>query len=93
MVRETGTFTPEEGIRKLTGKVAERFGLAERGAIRVGAFADLAIFDPDNFGETGTTFEPSRTASGMKHVLVNGVVTMADGQLTGERGGRVLRRR
>lgn len=91
MVRETGTFTPEEGVRKLTGQVAERFGLSDRGAIRAGAFADLAIFDPDTFGETGTTFEPSRIASGMKHVLVNGVITMADGQLTGRRGGSVLR--
>ena len=92
MVRELGVFTPEEGIRKLSALVAERFGLAGRGVIRQGACADLAIFDPATFGETGTTFEPSQTAKGMVHVLVNGVVSMRDGRLTPERGGAVLRR-
>lgn len=49
------------------------------------------IFDPATFGERGTTFEPNQIAAGMRHVLVNGTVTLKDGVLTGERGGRVLR--
>ena len=91
MARETGTFTPEEAVRKLAGLPAERLGLADRGVLRDGARADLAIFDPKTFGETGTTFEPNSVARGMRHVIVNGVVTLRDGRLTGERGGEVLR--
>ena len=92
MVRETGAFTPEAAIRKLTGKVAERFRLADRGTLREGAWADLAIFDPQTFGETATTFEPNQVATGMTHVLVNGRPTLTDGILTGDRAGAVLRR-
>ena len=92
MVRENGFFTPEEGIRKLTGLVAERFKLPDRGVIRDGAWADLAIFDPQTFGEKGTIFEPNQVATGMTHVLVNGVPTVIDGRLTGDRAGAVLRR-
>jgi N-acyl-D-amino-acid deacylase len=92
MVRETRTFTPEEGVRKLTGLVAERFRLPDRGIIREGAWADLAIFDAEAFGEKGTVFEPNQIATGMTHVLVNGLPTIANGRLTGDRAGAVLRR-
>ena len=92
MVRETGTFSPEEGIAKMTGMPAARLGLADRGVIRRGACADLAIFDAATFAETATTFEPNQVATGMVHVLVNGVVTMRDGALTEERAGAALRR-
>jgi N-acyl-D-amino-acid deacylase len=92
MVRETRTFTPEEGVAKLTALPAERLNLHGRGRLAVGACADVIAFDPQRFGETGTTFEPSRLAVGMRHVIVNGVVTLRDGSLTGARGGAVLRR-
>ena len=92
MVRETETFSPEEGIAKMTGLPAARLGLADRGVIRRGACADLAIFDAATFAETGTTFEPNQVATGMVHVVVNGVVTVRDGALTGERAGAALRR-
>ena len=91
MVRETGAFTPEAGIRKLTGAPAERLGLADRGVLRAGAAADVAVFDPETFGETGTTFEPNQVAVGMRHVVVNGVIALRDGHLTESRGGQVLR--
>jgi N-acyl-D-aspartate/D-glutamate deacylase len=44
-----------------------------------------------SFGEKGTTFEPNQIAQNMHHVIVNGVVTLRNGELTGERGGAVLR--
>ncbi len=91
MVRETETFSPAEGVRKLSGLPAERLGLSDRGRIRKGACADIAVFEAEAFGETGTTFEPNRISAGMRHVLVNGVVSLRDGQLTGARGGEVLR--
>ena len=63
-----------------------------RGSIRTGNWADLAVFEPQQFGERGTVFEPNQTATGMRHVLVNGTFALRDGQLTGQRGGHVLRR-
>jgi N-acyl-D-aspartate/D-glutamate deacylase len=91
-VRDTKALTPQEAIRRITSLPASRLGLTERGVIRKGAYADFAIFDPTTFAECGTTFEPNQVAMGMKHVVVNGVVALRDGELTGERGGRVLRR-
>lgn len=91
-VRETKTLTPQEAIRRITSLPASRLGLKDRGVIRKGAWADLAIFDPGTFAERGTTFEPNQIATGMKHVLVNGVLTVKDGELTGARGGCVIRR-
>ena len=57
----------------------------------MGAWADVAIFDPMIFAEQGTTFEPNQAAIGMNHVIVNGKIAVKDGQLTGERSGHVLR--
>jgi N-acyl-D-amino-acid deacylase len=90
-VRETASLTPQEAIRRLTSLPAGRLGLKDRGILRQGACADLAIFDPNSFGERGTTFEPNQTATGMVHVVVNGVVSLQNGALTGRRGGQVLR--
>ncbi|MDE3256471.1 MAG: amidohydrolase family protein [Gemmatimonadota bacterium] len=91
-VRDRKLFTPQEAVRRLTSLPASRLGLTDRGVIRSGARADLAIFDPNVFAERGTTFEPNRTAAGMRHVLVNGGVAVNDGVLSRERYGRVLRR-
>jgi N-acyl-D-amino-acid deacylase len=60
--------------------------------LRAGARADVTVFDGGRFAERGTTFEPNQLAAGVRHVFVNGVHTLRDGELTGERGGRVLRR-
>jgi len=68
---------------------AERFGIRDRGVLRKGAWADVAVFDPARFGERGTIFEPNQIAEGMVHVVVNGTVTLEDGQLTGERNGQL----
>jgi N-acyl-D-aspartate/D-glutamate deacylase len=91
-VRDVAAFRPEEAVRRLTSLPANRLGLADRGVIRTGACADLAIFDPVIFGERGTTIEPNLIAEGMVHVVVNGKVALKAGVLTGERGGQVLRR-
>jgi N-acyl-D-amino-acid deacylase len=91
MVRQEGLLTPAEAVRRLTAVPAERLGLSDRGLLRPGAAADVVVFD-DALSERGTTFEPNQLASGVSHVVVNGVVTLRDGALTGERAGRVLRR-
>ena len=92
MVRETGILSPAEAVRRLTGLPARTLGLADRGILKRGARADVAVFDAACFGETATTFEPNQLAEGMRHVVVNGAITLADGQLTGERAGTVIRR-
>ena len=92
MVRDERLLTPAQAVHKLTGQPAARLGLTGRGVLAPGAFADITVFDPARFAERGTTFEPNRLADGVAHVLVNGVHTLRDGLLTGERGGTVLRR-
>ena len=90
-VREKKTVSLEQGIRRLTSLPASRIGIKDRGVIRAGAWADLAIFDPETFRERATTFEPNQLAEGMRHVLVNGVVTLSNGKQTDKHGGRALR--
>ena len=89
-MREKKVLTLEEAIRRITSLPARRLGLTDRGMICKGAWADLAILDPETFEEKATTFEPNQVAVGMKHVLVNGVITLRNGERTGNHGGRVL---
>ena len=91
-VRDKKTLSPQEAIRRLTSLPASRLGLTDRGVLRKGAWADIAIFDSAAFADQGTTFEPNQTAVGMHHVIVNGKLALKDGALTGERSGQVLRR-
>ena len=90
-VQEQKMLTLEDGVRHLTSLPASRLGLSDRGVIKPGSWADLAIFDPLTFSERGTVFEPNQLATGMKHVLVNGVLTLSNGTLTGKHGGSVIR--
>lgn len=91
-VRGERLLDDAEAVHRLTGAPAGRIGLSDRGRLRPGALADVAVFEPEAFTDRGTTFEPNRVAAGIKHVLVDGVPTLRDGRLTGERAGRVLRR-
>ena len=93
MVSDSARLTPEAAIHKLSGQPAAILGLADRGLLTPGMRADLAVFDPGSFADTATTFEPNQLATGMRHVVVNGTITLWDGSLTGKRAGEVLRRR
>lgn len=92
MVRENRLLSAEEALHRLTGMPAAVLGLSDRGELRRGAWADLAIFDPTSFGERATVFEPNQLAQGMHHVVVNGVLTLENGLHTGRHAGQVLRR-
>jgi N-acyl-D-aspartate/D-glutamate deacylase len=92
-VRQEKVLSLPEAIHRLTGAPAARLGLSDRGVVRPGARADLAVFDPQAFRDEGTTFDPSRLATGMDTVIVNGAVALSRGELTGARNGEVLRRR
>ena len=82
----------ESAIRSMTTLPGAVFGIKDRGAIREGAFADIAVFDPANVRDRATYADPHQLADGMSYVLVNGVVVVGDGKFTTATPGRVLRR-
>jgi N-acyl-D-amino-acid deacylase len=89
-VRELGLLTLEKAVHKMTGMVASKLGLADRGVLRPGAKADLVIFDPDRVHDRSSYAEPRGTPVGIEHVFVNGAWTVRDGKHTGARRGTVL---
>ena len=90
-VRTEHLLTLEEAIRKMTSRPAARVGLKDRGLLRPGMAADITIFDPDAIRDVSTFEAPTHYSVGVRDVLVNGVRVLADGRLTSERPGRVLR--
>lgn len=92
-VRERRLLTLEEAVRKMTAFPAARLGLTDRGLLRPGLMADIAVFDPATIEDRATFADPHHYAVGMRHVLVNGRVTVWQGAHTGVRAGRVLRGR
>ena len=91
-VQQEKVLSLPEAIHRLTLQPAERIGIRDRGVLRVGAHADVVVFDPLAFKEEGTTFDPSRLATGMDTVIVNGALALSGGALTESRHGQVLRR-
>jgi N-acyl-D-amino-acid deacylase len=90
--RDEKLFSMEEAVYRMTGFAAAKFGLRGRGLVRVGAFADLVLFDPAKIIDTGTFEDPKRPPLGIRAVFVNGVQAVEAGKVTGLRTGRVLRR-
>jgi N-acyl-D-amino-acid deacylase len=90
-VREEGIITLPEAVRRLAALPADVLKIRERGRLRAGYFADLAIFDPGKIQDNATFAEPLQYASGMVHVLVNGVQVVKDGDHTGATPGQVVR--
>ena len=91
-VREKHVLSLQEAIRKASGLPAKRFGLHGRGLIRVGAAADLVLFDAKTVRDAATVENPQAPPIGIRHVLVNGQFVLRDGRETGARPGRMLRR-
>ncbi len=86
------SFTWEGAAVHLAARTADRFGLGDRGTLRTGAMADLAVVDPLTSTDTATYDDPRALARGIDDVLVNGVRVLRDGELTGARAGRGLHR-
>ena len=82
----------EETVARMTSVPARRFGIRGRGILEKGAFADLVVWDEARFAAPATYADPHRFATGVKLVMVNGVVPYADGAFTGRRAGRFLER-
>jgi N-acyl-D-amino-acid deacylase len=90
--RGLGLFPLEKAVHKMTGLTARNFGLADRGVLREGAFADLALFDADTVDEAATYEKPIAPARGIDTVIVNGAIVWREGRASGARPGRVLKR-
>jgi N-acyl-D-amino-acid deacylase len=90
-VRELGVLGLADCVAHLTSRPARRLGLTDRGVVRVGAAADLVLFDPVTIGDTATFAEPRQAATGVHTVLVDGVRTLIDGRPTGALPGHSIR--
>ena len=90
-VRDEKLVPLPEAIRRLTSLPAANLGLERRGVLKVGAYADVVAFDPAAIADKATYEQPHQYAVGMRHVLVNGVPVLRDGEHTGATPGRALK--
>lgn len=91
-VRDRKLISLEEGVRRLTSLPAERVGITDRGTLRVGAVADITVFDLEKVAYLCTIEEPRQHPTGFVHVYVNGKAAVSDGARTAVNAGDVLRR-
>ena len=88
--RDEKLFPLKEAIRKMTSFPASMLGIIDRGFLKVGAFADLVIFDPDTVADQATFENPKQYPIGIPYVMVNGEFVIFEGEHTGRLPGRVL---
>ena len=81
----------ETAVHKMTALPAQRLGLTDRGVLRPGLKADIAVFDPARVRDTATFEQPHSYADGVPYVIVNGEVIVDQGKITGARPGRETR--
>ena len=89
--RDERVITLEDAVRKMTSLPASRLGLRDRGVVREGAWADLALFDPERVIDRATYDDPHRYPDGLPYVFVNGQAALAAGETAAVRAGRFLR--
>jgi N-acyl-D-amino-acid deacylase len=92
-VRDEKILTMEDAIRRMTSMVANRLGLTDRGRIAPGMAADLVVFDPQRIQDQATFEKPLQFSTGVDYLLINGQLSIDDGQATGALAGQVLRHR
>lgn len=90
-VREEKKLTLEEAIRKMTSLPAQRMRFVDRGVLKAGMWADVVIFNPETIRDLATFEKPNQLSEGMDFVLVNGTPVIANGKMTGELPGKVIR--
>ena len=90
-MREQHLFTLEEAVRKMSGAVAARLALRDRGLLREGMYADVVVFDDSTILDLATPEKPHQISRGVEQVFVNGVQVVRDGKHTGATPGRVLK--
>lgn len=92
-VRELKALKLEEAVRKATTLPAKRFGLKDRGTLKVGMKADVVVFDPARIVDKATTSNSRAFSEGVVHVLVNGTPVLESEKMTGARPGLGLKRK
>lgn len=90
--RQLGDYTWAEAVTHLSSHAARRFRLTDRGLLRAGFAADIAVFDPSTVGDRSTYAAGRTPAEGVDHVVVNGTLALEGGEPTGATPGRALRR-
>ncbi len=90
--RGLGLFSMETAVHKMTGRVADTYGMVDRGVIRRGAYADLVLFDPATVIDRATFETPMVMSEGIEEVWANGVATFAKAAATGAKPGRLVTR-
>ncbi|MFZ4618866.1 MAG: N-acyl-D-amino-acid deacylase family protein, partial [Rectinemataceae bacterium] len=91
-VRERKTLDLRTVVERLTSRVAERLGIRDRGFLREGAFADIVVFDLENYSDHPALFaEEPRHASGVEQLLINGKMVIENGCLNNPLPGRLIR--
>ncbi|RST32096.1 D-aminoacylase [Sphingomonas ginkgonis] len=90
-VRDEKTTTLADAVRRLSAFPAANLGIRDRGMVRAGMRADLAIFDPATIADHATYEKPQQFATGMRYVAVNGRLVLDDGRMTAARPGRAVR--
>jgi dihydroorotase/N-acyl-D-amino-acid deacylase len=90
--RDKKVLTLEDAVRKMSSAPAARLGLTDRGVLRPGMKADIAVFDPATVRDTATFEKPHQYAAGFSHVVVNGQIVFENGEMTAARPGKVLRK-
>ena len=90
-VRDEHVMPLEEAVRKATSAVATRLSIPDRGLLREGMFADIAVFDPKTIIDRSTFEQPHQLSVGVQYVFVNGTMIVRDGKHTGAKPGRALR--
>ena len=90
-VREERALTLEDAVRKMSGAVADRLGLRDRGQLRAGMYADVVVFDPATIVDRATFDQPHQLSVGVRDVWVNGTRVVKDGQHIGATPGRIVR--
>ncbi len=91
-VRERGGLTLTQAVHKMTGLSAAHVGIAKRGLIRAGYYADLVLFDQQQVQDLATMEDPTRLSSGVLSVWVNGQRVFSKGAATGATPGRIVPR-
>jgi len=87
-VREKGVITLEDAVRKMSSFPAARIGLSDRGVLRPGMKADIAVFDPARVRDMATFDKPHQYAEGFAYVIVNGQIVYENGAMTTARPGK-----
>ena len=90
--RDEKLFDLPTAIYKMTSFPCKRIGIKDRGIIKEGYFADLVIFNPDTISDTTTYKSPKNYPKGIEYVIINGNITVKDGEHTRVKGGRILKR-